>query len=197
MSDLPNECHCGCGEFLPIGSKREYKRGHRQRVTENYEDKLAEALPEGEGSEFWGDSPTLEDIAAITPDDPLPFDLKNTKGNAPDIKITKRVRDDVEGKIAFMISVTGSMAAMIDPVCGGAFLANGDAVAGKLTPIICKSPEAVQWFRKSSNFMLYLDLLVACWPIMTAIFAHHMAKDRHVITDATMPPMPDNAYSAA
>ena len=155
----PNECHCGCGEFLPIGSKREYKRGHRQRVTENYEDKLAEALPEGEGNEFWGDSPTLEDIAAITPDDPLPFDLKNTKGNAPDIKITKRVRDDVEGKIAFMISVTGSMAAMIDPVCGGAFLANGDAVAGKLRLLFASH---LKRYNGSGSLPISCCILI-CW----------------------------------
>jgi hypothetical protein len=43
--------------------------------------------------------------------------------------------------------------------------------------------------------MLYLDLLVAFWPIFAVIFNHHFSKDRHVITDvdATLPPMPDNA----
>jgi hypothetical protein len=161
---------------------------------------LAEATPEDvnpDENAFWQDSITLDQAAEITPDDPAPYEESAHKPPAPTVRITKRVRDDVEGKIAFMISVTGSMASMVDPVCGGAFLANGDQVAAKLTPIICKSPEAIQWFQKSSNFMLYLDLMVACWPIFAAIFAHHIAKDKHVITDATMPPMPDNsAYSA-
>lgn len=203
---LANECECGCGEYLPIGSTRRYKRGHRNRgdsatFSVTHADRIAEALPdeasESEDNSFWDDSISLETAASITPDDPAPFEEADKKPPAPTVKLTKRVRDDVEGKIAFMISVTGSMAAMVDPVCGGAFLANGDQVAAKLTPIICKSPEAIQWFQKSSNFMLYLDLMVACWPIFAAIFAHHIAKDKHVITDATMPPMPDNsAYSA-
>jgi len=161
MPGLPNECKCGCGEFLPITSKREYKRGHRKPPAENSGQAEADA---GSFEEDWDGSPTLEDIAASIPDDPPPFAEAEHEPAAPILKITKRVRDDVEGKIAFMISVTGSMAAIMDPVCGGAFLANGDAVAAKLTPIICKSPEAVQWFRKSSNFMMYLDLLVALWP---------------------------------
>lgn len=199
--DLPNACECGCGDYLPIGSTRRFKRGHRQNSEGNtHADRLAEATPEDinpDESSFWQDSITLDQAAEMTPDDPAPYEESVHKPPAPTVRITKRVRDDVEGKIAFMISVTGSMASMVDPVCGGAFLANGDQVAAKLTPIICKSPEAIQWFQKSSNFMLYLDLMVACWPIFAAIFAHHIAKDKHVITDATMPPMPDNsAYSA-
>jgi len=199
-----NECQCGCGQYLPPGSTRNYKRGHRQNAENaTTADYIAEASPANDSddgndttyAEFYGDSISLEDAARITPDDPAPFEEAKANAPAPALKITKRVRDDVEGKIAFMLTVTGSMASMVDPVCGGAFLANGDQVASKLTPIICKSPEAVQWFRKSSNFMLYLDLLVAFWPIFAVIFNHHFSKSRHVITDvdATLPPMPDNA----
>jgi hypothetical protein len=198
-------CACGCGMPLAPGTNREYKRGHKTNPIgpgrpENGDTEaeiIADQYEDPDEFAFYGDAITLEQAANTVPDDPRPFEETKERPPAKEFKITKRIRDDVEGKIAFMITVTGSMASMVDPVCGGAFMQNGDAVAAKLTPIICKSPEAVQWFRKSSNFMLYLDLMVACWPIFSAIFAHHISKSVTNITDATMPPMPDASQYAA
>jgi hypothetical protein len=199
-------CACGCGMPLAAGTNRDYKRGHktnpigpgRPENGDTDQDIYADITGDDrEEYEFYGDAITLEQAAASVADDPQPFEQAKERPPAREFKITKRIRDDVEGKIAFMFTVTGSMASMIDPVCGGAFLANADQVASKMTPIICKSPEAVQWFRKSSSFMLYLDLLVACWPIFTAIYAHHIGKTVTNITDATMPPQPDMSQYAA
>lgn len=199
-------CACGCGMPLAPGTNRDYKRGHktspvgpgRPENNDTEAEVFADLYPDAqEEHEFFGDAITLEQAANSVDDDPRPFEETKQAPPAKEFRITKRIRDDVEGKIAFMIAVTGSMASMVDPVCGGAFMQNGDQVAAKLTPIICKSPEAVQWFRKSSSFMLYLDLMVACWPIFTAIFAHHVAKTVTNITDATMPPMPDAGQYAA
>ena len=194
-------CECGCGQPLAVGTTRDYKRGHKTNPVgpghPEAGDTEADLIEDMQADEFFGDAMSLDEAAGTVPDDPRPFDETQHAPPAKEFKITKRIRDDVEGKIAFMIAVTGSMASMVDPVCGGAFMQNGDAVAAKLTPIICKSPEAVQWFRKSSNFMLYLDLLVACWPIFTAIYAHHVAKSITNITDATIPPMPSADEYAA
>lgn len=191
---------------LRAGTNREYIRGHKTNPIgpgrpENGTTEADISADLGqefqEDYDFYGDAITLDQAAESVPDDPRPFEETKDRPPAKEFKITKRIRDDVEGKIAFMFTVTGSMASMVDPVCGGAFLANADAVAAKMTPIICKSPEAVQWFRKSSNFMLYLDLMVACWPIFSAIYAHHISKSITNITDATMPPMPDASQYAA
>lgn len=194
-------CACGCGEFLAPDAVRDYKRGHRKAMEERGDSPVVQEMDDdspGNGDEPWDvlNSITLEDAAGMVPDDPEPSERAKT--STPGIRITKKIRDDVEGKIAFMLSVTASMAAMIDPVCGGALVENSPDMAAKLTPIICKSPEAVQWFRKSSNFMLYLDFVVACWPVFGAIYAHHMAKVIPFTPNGTMPPMPDmTEYTAA
>src|SRR5208283_846565 len=135
----------------------------------------------------------------MTPDDPAPglSDLRPPRPVSGSIKITKRVRDDVRGKLAFILTMVGSMASITDPICGGAFLENADNVAEKMTPLICKSPEMVAKLTKGGDALLYVDLLWAFWPILGTIAAHHMkSRKRDERIDATMPPMDANVYTA-
>jgi hypothetical protein len=135
----------------------------------------------------------------MTPDDPEPSNMDAPKYSPPPLRITKKVRDDVEGKLGFILTMTGTMASVADPVCGGAFVDNADNVAKKMTPIICKSPDMVAKITKSGDMMLYVDLLWACWPILIVIAGHHLKPKRPIEVDATMPPQGgDNyVYSAA
>lgn len=180
---MANACACGCGELLPETSTRQYKRGHKNRKPDDV------TWPEA-GLETTGDDPvtgeiepefTLEDAERDTPNDPEP----KTREYKPklNIKITAAVRRDVEGKLAFGFGMLAQTWSMIDPLCGSVAMEAGPDMAKKYTPIICQSPEVVRWLTKSGNFLIYIDALMATWPVIQVVFAHHVAK-----TVAVMPP---------
>ena len=171
---MANICQCGCGESLPEGSTRQYKRGHKARV-DNPETAFTETAPVEDGDEP-AEPLSIDDAANLTPNDPEPSDLPEFKVKAPAIKVTAGVRRDVEGKLAFAFALSGQMWAMADPVCGAVFLNQTPEIAKKLTPIVCQSPDVVKWLTKSSNFVLWVDLFMACWPVVQIVFAHHVAK---------------------
>ena len=173
MTEAPI-CQCGCGESLPEGSTRQYKRGHRNRVQNP--DGFVEINPGEPGNETEPDQPlTLDDLARVTPDDPEPKTEPEFKPKTV-IKITAGVRRDVEGKLTFAMALSGQMWAMVDPVCSSVYMEQAPEIAKKLTPIICQSPDVVKWLTKSSNFILWVDLFMAVWPVLTIVFAHHIAK---------------------
>lgn len=172
---MANVCACGCGQDLPEGSTRQYKRGHKNKdVNQVAEDGFTETPVDGE-SEL-SDTLSLEDAASATPNDPEPKDQPEFKPKTV-VKVTAAVRRDVEGKLAFGLALGGQIWVMADPICGGAYLDHTENIAKKLTPIICQSPDVVKWLTKSSNFILYVDLFMAVWPVLQIIFAHHIAKN--------------------
>jgi hypothetical protein len=164
-------CACGCGQSLPENSARQYKRGHKARV-DNPDTGFAEQPQEPE-------SLTIDLAAELTPDDPEPRDTEGTKPKTT-MRITPSIRRDVEGKLTFAMALGGQVWIMADPYCGNTFVENTDNIAKKLTPIICQSPDVVKWLTKSSNFILYIDLFMAMWPVLQMIFAHHIAKSMRV-----------------
>ncbi len=166
-------CGCGCGESLPVGSTRQFKRGHKDRVA-NPETAFAEVPIEADPG--WDVPPlSIEDAAAQTPDDPEPKDVAGERVKST-MRITPSIRRDVEGKLAFAMGLGGQFWIMADPMCGSVFVDNADNIAKKLTPIICQSPDVVKWLTKSSSFILYVDLFMAFWPVLQMMFAHHVAK---------------------
>lgn len=194
---LGPECECGCGEHLPVGSTRKYKRGHRERVNREMADAIEHGNGTFDGYNFRYDAPyntepinpdsfipdpvadtgweSMEDAARNVPDDPEgALWTTDPKEFAVKLSLPKRVQADIEGKIAFMLSTTGMAVGMPDPVCGNAILENTPAIAKALTPIICQSPAIVTWFQKTSNFMLYVNLAMAVAPVVVAVMNHHL-----------------------
>jgi hypothetical protein len=170
------ECQCGCGEYLPEGSTRRYKRGHRQYDTNNTGGR---AHSDGPTIEDFADPDsnwlTLTDAATDTPNDPEPAGQLKPGDNAkPVIRTTKKVRDDIEGKVGMMIMMVSMLLQAKDPICGKALEDNGPNIAQKFVPIICKSPELVRWFTKGGNYTAWLDLVMALWPVCTVAFSHHV-----------------------
>jgi hypothetical protein len=159
-------CACGCGERLPNGSTRQYKRGHKNDAPNEFND-------DGEAPEF-----SLEDAASITENDPEPGENPQEINAEKPLRITRAIRKDIEGKLAWMISMGATMWSIQDPYCGTVMLDSTPGIAAKLTPILCQSPDVVKWFRKSSNAALYVDLMIALTPVLQAIYAHHIAKQR-------------------
>jgi hypothetical protein len=194
-------CECGCGEGLPIGSTRRFKRGHRQRYenqrareitaelrAENNEPAIPPAGDAFDGlSTNWeGIKDPFESLADTLPDDPDPDetarDEKSTPGTpqiiTPEgqILVTKKVAQDIQGKIAFLLSMPAAMLTPLDPICFPALQERVPEISARLTPIICQSPDMVTFFCKGTGFILWLSLAVSVWPVVQVIIAHHLTK---------------------
>lgn len=168
------ECQCGCGEFLPYNSTRRYKRGHKPYDENNRGGRPANSGPTlAEVSDPDTNWLTLVDAASETPNDPEPAGQEDNR--KPTIRVTKRIRDDIEGKVAMMLMMTSMLLQTKDPICGKALEDNGPNIAQKFVPIICKSPELVRWFTKGGNYTAWLDLCMALWPVLTVVFSHHVS----------------------
>jgi hypothetical protein len=150
-------------------------------------------------------SPEWQEIADSTEPDPDPVDGQDDRYNKPPedriFTVSKVIREDIEGKIGFFWGMSASAIQMFDPYCGSVMVQRTEIIAAKMTPIICKSPDLVNWFSsKGGGYMEWLDLAIAFWPVMEAIYAHHLAKsvDNRPVVDATTPPMqPDYSQYAA
>jgi hypothetical protein len=94
----------------------------------------------------------------------------------PDIKVTKAVRDDITGKLAFWLSIPAEPWLRVDPYCGQAYAGQVDEIAVKMAPLVCLSPDMVRWFAKSSTFIMWTELGIAVRPVVEAIIAHHVTK---------------------
>lgn len=167
---MANVCACGCGELLPEGSVRQYKRGHK-------------ANPGGVPTDDYAEIPaddvlTIDDLAERIPDDPEP------KESDVKPKITHRVtaatRRDIEGKLALGFGLLGQSWMLVDPLCGKTLVDIGPDMAKKYTPLLCQSPEVVKWLTRSGNFMLWIDALMATAPLIQMVFAHHIARTINV-----------------
>ena len=194
------ECQCGCGEYLPPGSTRQYKKRHSPKYRSeygNYQGSNNGGRPHTSGPTLAevadpdSDWLTLADAASSTPNDPDPPEAHEQR---PHIRVTKRVRDDIEGKVAMMVMMSAMLLSTKDAICGKALEDNGPNIAAKFVPIICKSPELVRWFTKGGNYTAWLDLVMALWPVLTVAFSHHVS---HSVTDdgkANLSVVPNTAY---
>ena len=149
------QCACGCGEYLPPGSKRMYKRNHKNR--------------EGQADAWDSVSPELEYAADGTPLDPAPSNEPPRR-----IRVTKRMRDDIAGKLGMVFFAIGTAWSMRDPICGEATLENAENMGAKAVPIILKSPELTRWFLKGGGYMEWFDFLMACLPVAQIVAQHHL-----------------------
>jgi hypothetical protein len=92
------------------------------------------------------------------------------------VKVTPAVRRDVTGKLAFWLSIPAEPWLRVDPYCGKAYADSFDQIAVRAAPLICQSPAMVRWFAKSSTFILWTELGIACRPVAEAIIAHHVTR---------------------
>jgi hypothetical protein len=118
---------------------------------------------------------TIEDAARATPDDPEPREQAEIKIKSP-VKITAALRRDIEGKLALGFGMLGETWSIIDPLCGQTLVDAGPNMAKKYTPLLCQSPEVVRWMTKSGSFLLWIDALMATWPVIQMAAAHHVMR---------------------
>lgn len=142
----------------------------------------------GEAPEWWQPggqddlAPYLsyDDAAGSVPDDPDPARMPAGQGPAPEIRITRALIKDMEGKIAFWGSVGIDLWNMVDPYCAGVAADNIDKMSRKAVPLMVQSPAVVEFFMKASGFMMWTEFFMACRPVFMAMIAHHLTKSVQV-----------------
>jgi hypothetical protein len=164
-------CACGCGETLPAGSTRNYKRGHKTqqatpRVTPPTSTVTSDTQPDT-------DPFTLDDAARDTPNDPDPADWQEP--TRPTIRITKAIREDIAGKLGMIFGFMSMGISIKDPICGHAISDNAEHIVPKMVPIVCKSPDMVRWFTsKNAGYIVWFELMMVCWPVLQVVISHHV-----------------------
>ena len=90
-------------------------------------------------------------------------------------RVTAGVRNDIEAKISFALEIPGRIWQARDPACGTVFVEQRPEIATAMTEIVCQSTDLIEWFTGTGGqFMLYLNLAAACWPVATMVLAHHV-----------------------
>lgn len=218
MSDTTaetNPCACGCGELV----RGTWKRGHAARGPGGYDpDRHSEpvAPPSDDGADDWdiGDAdpepeftppppwtgPRLaEDVPPMPPMEPDEPPAVIGKGKPRTIKgkpvrVTAAVEKDIDGKVGLILTMTGSVWQARDPVCGGTFLGTEPNIRDAAVKLIVQSPDLVAWFTGTGGgFMLWLNLIMACQPVLMVIWAHHIT---HSITGPDEQNQPQRQYAA-
>lgn len=143
--------------------------------------------PESDGEPFgWpGDSEVPPEAPEAVTVDPEPAHAKRewrkgggkASGGQPrkPTRVTAGVRGDINAKISFALEIPGRIWQARDPACGGTFVEQRPAISDALTEIVCQSPDLIAWFAGSGGqFMLWMNLAAACWPVATVVMAHHV-----------------------
>jgi len=91
------------------------------------------------------------------------------------LRITAGIRADINAKISMPLEIGGQIWAARDPLCGGRFLDQREAIADAFTDIVCDSADLVAFFTGPGGaFMKYLNLGAALWPVIEVAAAHHV-----------------------
>jgi len=161
---------------------------------------IPEAVPEDWAAPPAGPpagEPEPAEPAPVTPDPPpgkVPTRAAaGGRGGTPK-RVTAAVRADVEGKWGLILEMIGGVWAARDATCGGAFQAQLPAIRPASVELILLSPDLVAWFTGvGGGFMLWFNLLAACWPVGAVIWSHHVA---HAGDDDGQAAAPAAAYAA-
>ncbi len=90
-------------------------------------------------------------------------------------RITVGVKSDINAKVSLVLEVLARSWAARDPLCGGVAVEQRPDIADAFTEIVCGSPDLVAWFTGSGGqFMLWLNLVMACAPVGQVLMAHHV-----------------------
>ncbi len=191
-------CHCGCGEGLPYGSTRKFKRGHAKRFNNQLADAYLAQFPQtdptrginlalppdqqdGNVNTPYTPDPlaqarAYEELASQITDDPPADHPDSESESTPAFEVSKNVVKDIEGKVTFLLGMSSAMLASADPICVTVFQRNIPDISKAIVPLICQSPDMVTFFTKKGGFLLWINLGAACWPVIQTIIAHHLTK---------------------
>jgi hypothetical protein len=182
---------------------------------------VADRLTEGL-RKFAGKSSNDEYVSNAEPpdyiheSDPDPGPTGEWSDAPEEFVINKAGMELIENNLGTYLSVLGITLEMIDPYCGPILAENFDNIISKWSKVIARYPRAAKLFmsKDGGTLMVWIGAIQATWPILLAIYEHHLAKNIQTdkqgrvfkvtkqsanghgeTVDATMPPMPDFEYT--
>lgn len=155
----------------------------------------------------------IPDYLRSVDDDPEPTDSEYYSEPEVEYVLNQAGLEKIEENLGTYLSIVGMTAEMIDPYCGSALADNFENIVKRWTKVIAHYPKAAELFLdgKGGVIMTWIGAIQATWPVLMAIYHHHLARDivvrdgrvfrrdgaKRPMPDATMPPMPDDFnYSA-
>lgn len=88
-----------------------------------------------------------------------------------------KLRRDITAKVGIVTLAVGKPWQMRDALCGGTFMESKSEIDKAFVDLILDSPDLVDFFTgPAGGYMKWLNLAVALQPVVSAIFAHHVAK---------------------
>jgi hypothetical protein len=158
-----------------------------------------------QAAEHEPDDDDVYDQDEDVPADPPPLHLakdgqprgKTKAGGHSQRRVTITIKRDIEAKLGMMLMVPGRVWAARDPICGGAFVQAEPEIRSAAVELICQSPDLIEFFMGAGGgFMLWLNLLVACQPVVMTIWMHHIAHSLQVADDGQVYQVDPKAYAA-
>lgn len=131
-----------------------------------------------------------DDASALDPEagegDQLPADpapsrtssrrRSRTRASRTAQKATRQEADQVRDALTMLLTVPMWAGQMKDPICGGAVMAERDAIIKSLVPIACRHPAALALLTGSdAPWMEYLALMTALKPVVQTVWGHHVS----------------------
>jgi hypothetical protein len=132
----------------------------------------------------------------------------------PEFVINAQAMAKIEENLGFYLGVVGMTVEMVDPYCGPALAANFDNIVKRWSKLIGHYPKAAEFFLSEQSGVLFawIGAIQATWPVLFAIYQHHLSKEirthdgiierkikdnegTHYVNDATTPPMPQFDFS--
>lgn len=91
----------------------------------------------------------------------------------------------IEQNLGTYLSVVGITVEMIDPYCGPILAQNFDNIVARWSKVIAHYPKAAELFMdgKGGVIFTWIGALQATWPVLYAIYQHHLAKTITVTPD--------------
>lgn len=176
---------------------------------------LGRAVNAGKQDEYVPDTEIPPYLHAIEDDESPGEDWVRAEDDDSEFVVTKAMMDKIEENLGTYLSVVGMTAEMIDPYCGGILAENFDNIVSKWSKVISHYPKAAELFMDAKGGVVFawIGALQATWPVLFAIYQHHLARTvqikdgqlyrrnpGNVVTpmfDATTPPMQEQfQYSA-
>ena len=168
--------------------------------------KLREFVGSNPGNTYVESDEDTGYVHAIDDPDPEPASGEWAQVTDDEFVINAAGLKKIEDNLGTYVSIVGITVEMIDPYCGSIIADNIGPAVERWSKVIAHYPSAAKLFLdgKGGVIMQWISALQATWPILMAVYDHHLAKNvkvengvlfRKVPTaqgpqfDATTPPM--------
>ena len=151
-------CACGCGQVIHKENRSGYSRGHKSKHRFAQLQKELNETQEGPNDNY------TRTLLESVPDLP----------SFPGDKLPKEVKEDIQDKLDFVLSLLGVAWESKDPICGGEFSNRASKIAEKLVPIIARNETLLKFFSQGTQYSATFELAMVLWPVGKLAVQHHV-----------------------